>query len=348
MEIRPEPIRMSRRIPWQALVAAVLLTVAAVAVGASLAPQSLQSPSSILAAAGASAAPTAAPDASTKPGRGPAWAGGLPPGQMGQDRPGIGRGFGVGGFLPDIRITAITGANVSLKSANGWQRTIDTTGVTIVRAGVTITVGDLNVGDRVSVGETRGSSGTYTVNQLTVVLDDVSGIISKIDATTITVTEQGNKTVTVGTSASTVYRRAGQSISRSDLPVGARITAAGTTSADGTLQAESVDVQPDMVFGTVTKISGGTLTISTVGGGTATVRVTSATTFEAAGKSGATLADVAVNDTIAAQGILGTDGVLTATTVRIGGHPVVANNGRGFPGWKFSGPDPTAAAGTSS
>ncbi len=354
MEIRPEPIRATRRVPIQVVVAIVLLALAAMAVGASLlAPGGLTSTPQ-LAAAGASAATAASPDASAKPDRGPSWGGWLLPDQVGKVFGRVGKVFGdagrggQGGFLPGITIASIDGTEIGLKSANGWTRTIDTTGVTIMRAGATIKVTDLNVGDRISIGETRGSSGSYTVTKLTVVLDQVSGTISKMDAGTVTVTA-GRKTATVKTSASTVYRRAGQTIARSDLVVGQRLVAAGTTGSDGSLQAEAVDVQPDVVFGTVTKTSGNTLTISTFGGGTATVQVNTKTMFQVAGKSSATLADVAVNDSIVAQGVLGKDGVLTATTVRAGNgkflKPSLKSNGNGH---KLASPSPSASSGTSS
>ncbi len=347
MEIRPEPIRSARRVPIQLAVAVVLLALAAVAVGASLlAPGSLTAAPQ-LAAAGASAAPTVAPDASAKPDRGPAWGGWLPPGQMGKVFGNAGRG-GQGGFLPGITIASIDGTKVSLKSANGWTRTIDTTGVAISRAGVTVKVTDLKVGDHLAIGETRGSNGSYTVNRLTVVLDQVTGTISKLDASTITVTA-GKKTVTVKTGSSTVYRRAGQAIARADLVVGQRLVAAGTSGSDGSLQAEAVDVQPDVVFGTVTKKSGNTLTVSTPGGGTATVQVNAKTSYQVAGKSSASIADVAVNDAIMAQGVLGKDGALTATTVRAGNgkflKPFVKGNGNGH---SKASPSPAASAGTSS
>ena len=350
MEIRPEPIREPRRIPMQLLVAAVLLALAAVAVGASLlSPGGLTSSPDLgnVAAGAASASPSASPDAKAKTSSGPSVNGWIPPGQLGKLWRGAAGGE-KGGFLPGIKVTSISGTKVSLQSANGWQRTIDTTGVTITRAGSTIAVGDLRVGDRIAVGETRGSDGNYTVKTLTVVLDQVAGTIAKIDTGSITVSLAGKKTATVNTDAATVYRRAGQAISRADLVVGQRLVAAGATGTDGSLMAQAVDVQPDMVFGTVTKKSGNTLTISTVGGGTATVQVTSTTTYSVAGKSSATLADVAVKDTIVAQGVLGKDGALTATTIRAGTGKFLkpSTKAKGNPHAKAS-PSPSATSGTS-
>lgn len=361
MEIRPEPIRTARRPPILVLVAVVALTIAAVAVAASLAVTAPRSGALDAAAAGASAAPIASPGASGAPGhgfgrgngRGPGmfpgfgFFGGVPavpgaPGAMGARMP--------GGFLPDIRITAIDGAKVSLQSANGWSRTVDTTGVTVTRAGATIPVSGLKVGDRIAVTETRNADGTFTVTGLTVVLDQVSGAVSKVDAGSITVTAFGNKTVTITTSAATVYRRAGQTIARSDITVGDRVTAEGTSASDESLVAQAVDVLPDVVFGTVTKKAGDTLTITTAGGGTAMVKVSGSTSYQVAGKASATLADIAVNDTIVAEGVKGADGVLNATVVRSGPGHGMAPMMRGWggpqgPNGAF--PLPSAPAGTS-
>jgi hypothetical protein len=262
---------------------------------------------------------------------------------------GVPGGRGSGGFLADIKVTAIDGAKVSLQSANGWSRTIDTAGVALTRAGATITAADLKVGDRVAIGETRGSDGTYTVKKLTVVLDQVAGTVSAIDAGTITLKQFNGKTATVKTDASTAYRRADKTIARADIVVGERLSAVGSTGADGSLAAQAVDVQPDMVFGTVTKKSGSTLTVSTVGGGTATVEVTSSTTISVAGKASATLADVALKDMIVAQGVIGADGVLTATTLRSGNLRLAtpSTRGHGWKAWPGASESPSASAGTS-
>lgn len=354
MEVRTEPLRGPRRLPVRLLVVLVLLAVAAVAVGASLAqPGALSGPpqlGALPAAAGAAAGVVdpgpganpgalAGPDAFSDPEAVSSLLGGI------LAWPDMSEGRG-GGFLPGIKITAIDGARVTLQSANGWTRVIDTVGVSITRAGKAITVGDLRIGDRIAVGETRGSDGTYAVKSLALVLDRVEGKVSKIDATSITVSLRGTKTATVKTDASTVYRRAGQTIARTSIRIGDRLTAVGTASADGSLQAAAVDVQADVVFGTLTAKSGSTLTIATAGGGTATVKVTSTTVFRVAGKTSATLADVAVKDAIMAQGVKGSDGVLTATTVRAGalGHRIPFKDGA-RPGPKVASPSPSATGG---
>ncbi len=345
MEVRPEPIRASRRIPTHLLVAAILLVLAVVAVGASLAQPGSLSVAPLAAAAGASSAQLASPDVKAKPDQIASWGRAVWPGFMGAN-PGRGEfgGFGGrgGGFLPGIKITAINGTKISLESANGWARTIDTAGITITRAGAPIAVSGLKVGDGISISESRASDGTYTVKGLSVVLDQIGGTVSKIDAGSITVQRGGGKAATITTDGSTVYRRADGAIARSDISVGQQLTAVGTTGSDGSLKAEAVDVRPDVVMGTVTQKSGDSLTVSTFGGGTATVQVTPKTTFVVVGKAAPTLADVAVKDVIVAQGVKGANGVLSATSVRAG---VMHGDSRG--GWKGAGPAPAASASTS-
>ncbi len=156
------------------------------------------------------------------------------------------------------------------------------------------------------------------------------------------------RSATVRTDASTLYRRAGQAIPRTAIKVGDRLTAVGIKGADGSLQAAAVDVAADVVYGTVTGKSGTTLTVATAGGGTVTVKFTSATTFRVAGKTNATIADVAVKDAIVAQGVKGPDGVLTATSIRAGalGHKNPFKDGA-RPGPKGVNPSPSAAGGAS-
>ena len=218
------------------------------------------------------------------------------------------------------------------------------TGVTITRAGEKIATSDLKVGDRLSVNETRASDGTYTVKSLTVVLDQTGGTVSKLDATSITVDRGNGKTASITTDGSTVYRRDGQPITRDAIAAGERVIAWGTKGADGNLKADAVDVQPDVVMGTVTKIDGSTLTISTLGGGTATVKVTSTTTFKVAGKDSASLGDLAVKDLVVAQGVKDGKGVLTASSVRAGSWRPATTNGRGWHS-QNAGPSPAASAG---
>ena len=80
-------------------------------------------------------------------------------------------GRGGGSVFGPITVTAVNGSNVSLKTADGWTRTItvgDST--TVTRGGAPAKVGDIKVGDTVRLDQDRASDGTYTVTRIDVIL----------------------------------------------------------------------------------------------------------------------------------------------------------------------------------
>ena len=207
--------------------AAFLFVLGAVAaMGASPAPSTGADPA-------ASAAPgsTTAPD-TTKPDGDRHGFGGIGRGAFG--------GFGRFGFR-DITITAINGSDLSLKTDDGWTRTITTTSTTtIMKGGASITVGDLAVGDQVVFAQDRAADGAYTVTAIRVVLPSVVGEVTAIDGNTITVTQPGGTTATIHVDGSTTYTVNGAAGALSDVKVGSFIAAEGTQRSDGSLDAAAV------------------------------------------------------------------------------------------------------------
>ena len=170
--------------------AAFLFVVGAVAaMGASPSPSTGADPAAS-AAPGSSTAPdsSAAPN-TTKPDGDHRGFGGFGRGDFG--------GFGRFGFR-DITITAINGSDLSLKTDDGWTRTITVTSTTtITKGGATITVDDLAVGDQIVFAQDRAADGTYSVTAIKVVLPSVVGEVTAIDGNTITVTQPGGTTATI-------------------------------------------------------------------------------------------------------------------------------------------------------
>jgi hypothetical protein len=88
---------------------------------------------------------------------------------------GPGRG-GPGHGLGGITVTAISGSNISLKTADGWTRTITVdSGTTYSKSGDTIALGDLAVGDQVAFRQTLEDDGSWTIDSVAVVLPHVGG-----------------------------------------------------------------------------------------------------------------------------------------------------------------------------
>lgn len=204
-----------------------------------------------VAAMGASPAPsgaTASPDTGTTPGtpgtpfKGAPFDGAMPKiGMMGGPGLDFRGGFKRGG-VGDITISAIDGSSLSLKTDDGWTRTIAVgSSTTITKGGQTIAVGDLKVGDQIVFGETKGSDGSFTINQVKVVLPVVGGQVTAVGSDSITVDQKGGGSATIHVSASTTFDVNGNGSAKlSDITVGSFVVAEGTQRSDGSLDAGTV------------------------------------------------------------------------------------------------------------
>lgn len=207
----------------------------------------------VMSAMGASPSPSTGTDPSTSPApsAGSSAKPAIPNNDPNVDGPRFGFGFGrhgdggPGGFgvgFGGVTITAINGSNISLKTDDGWTRTITATSdTTITRAGTTITVSDLKVGDEISFRQQRQDDGTYTITEIRLVIPTVVGEVTKVDGSTITITRRDGTTQVIKVDASTTYRIAGvTNPTIADIKVGDVVVAQGTQNADGSLQAEAV------------------------------------------------------------------------------------------------------------
>ncbi|MEA2620903.1 MAG: hypothetical protein QOC97_1676 [Chloroflexota bacterium] len=215
---------------------AVLVVIGAVAaMGASPTPATGADPST---APNSTAAPNASKDPETLEPHDPRGPAGAFPGFgfKGGAFGGLGR-FGLGG----ITITAVNGSDVSLKTDDGWTRTITVTDATkITKGGAAIKVGDLAAGDKVRLAQDRAADGTYTVTGIVVVLPTVAGQVSAVDGNTVTVTQPGGTKATIHVSGGTTYQVNGAKGALSDVKVGSFIAAEGTQRSDGSLDATTV------------------------------------------------------------------------------------------------------------
>jgi len=151
-----------------------------------------------------------------------------------------GRGghFGFGG----ITITAISGNNLSLETADGWTRTITVdSGTTYSKSGATIALTDVKVGDQIGFRQTRETSGTWTIDSVVVILPHAGGAVTKIDGSTITVTQRDGTTATIKVNGQTTYSVNGtDGAALSDVKVGMQLVAEGAKNSDGSLTATRV------------------------------------------------------------------------------------------------------------
>lgn len=260
---------------------------------------------------------------------------------------GLGRGLGHG-IAGKITITAINGSNISLRTDDGWTRTITvTSSTTITKAGQTISVSDLAVGDTIRFAEQRNDDGTYTITRIVVVVPTVAGVVTNVTDTTITITARDGMSHTIRTTASTTYKVGDAAGSRSDVTVGAVIVAAGERASDGTLTAATVVVVLPHVAGTVAATSSDSITIKRRNGTTVVAHVSSSTTYKVPGVTNASLANIEVGMRIVVVGRQRSDGSIDAVSVRAGhfgrglGPGFGGRHGRGFGLGPWYGPRPS-------
>jgi hypothetical protein len=277
---------------------------------------------------GASPSPTADPSASA-----PA-ASAAPGGDKGRPGPG-GPGFFFGGkggpsilggpiiggrvgqIGRSITITKIDGASVSLKTDDGWTRTITLTDTAQIRIGSQAgKLADLKVGDTVSLNEKKEADGTYTITLIVVRVPTIAGTVTDVTSSGFTVKQRDGSSKTVTTSGSTSFLLGDAKSSKSDVSVGARVQVEGT---DGSSFAASVvHIVPDFRVGKVTAVTGSSITIQGRGTTTITIHVDGSTTYRVKGAAAGKLSDVTVGMYVSAQGLSRADGSLDATTVLAG------------------------------
>ena len=240
---------------------------------------------------------------------------------------GLGGGFGGGGGRGGITITAISGSQLSLATADGWTRTLDASGATVTSGTTTITLGDLKVGDEIALRQARNFDESVEVTAISLIAPHVEGTVTAVGASSLTVQTADGMSTTVTLTATTTYSVNRASATQAAVTVGSVANIQGTANADGSFTATSVSIHPAGLGGTVTAVGADTITVADASGATATIRVTSTTTYRTAAGTG-TLAGVTVGSIVRAEGVKNADGSLNATAVRVG----TADGGFGGPG----------------
>jgi hypothetical protein len=167
----------------------------------------------------------------------------------------FGGGFGGPGAIGGVTVASIDGSSLSLKTADGWTRTISVASSTkITRGGQSISLSDLKVGDSIGFRESKASDGSFTIDAINVILPRVFGQVTATTSDTITIKQFDGTTATINVGSSTKFRIFGvSSATIASLKVGMTISAEGTKNADGSIDALNV--------------AGGQLRVPSPGGG---------------------------------------------------------------------------------
>jgi hypothetical protein len=151
-------------------------------------------------------------------------------------------------MLPSVggTVTAVNGAQLTVKDHAGTAHTVITTNSTVVtRGGQSAKVSDITVNSEIRAEGTL-SNGTLTATRIDIMVPHAGGKITTISGSTITVSDPGNTTMTIHVTASTTYTDAqtGKNTSLSALKVGDFIVADGTRNSDGSFTATAIHLLP--------------------------------------------------------------------------------------------------------
>jgi hypothetical protein len=161
------------------------------------------------------------------------------------------------------------------------------------------------------------------------------GTVTAVTDTSITVEDISGTSTTYAITSATTFSEGSTTITESQLAVGQHVGIQLSSSSSTT--ASNIDVQLPVLFGTVTAVSGDTITISDPEGFSRTIVVDSSTTYTKSGDS-STLDDVTVGSVISAQGSVDSNLTsLDASSVVIG-TPSASSGGQGFGGPGPGGP----------
>ena len=142
-------------------------------------------------------------------------------------------------------VTAVGADSITILNRNDESVVVNVDGDTVVRLVATQsegTLGDITVGDEVSVRGRRGDEeGTVNARSITVKPDGdkVRGRVASVDGSTISL-ENRDGSVSVLTNGGTAFYLNGEAASISDATEGRSVSAYGVTQADGSVSATLV------------------------------------------------------------------------------------------------------------
>jgi uncharacterized protein DUF5666 len=185
-------------------------------------------------------------------------------------------------------------------------------------------------GSTAPAGDHRGGGPGHGFGQIT---------ITAIDGSNLSLATADGWTRTITVDSGTTYSKAGATIALSDLKVGDEIRFRETLETSGSYTIDSIDVELPHLAGTVTAVSGSTITLRLADGSTGTLHVDSSTTYHVNGNDGAALSDVKVGMVLGAEGVKASDGSITAAQIRAGDPGSFLGRGHGGHGFGPGAPD---------
>jgi hypothetical protein len=306
----PRPPRLHRRRRWLAIGGGVAAALLALGIAAGLGATALTAHAASLSGLQATFATLT---------------GGANNGGPGKGGPGMGPGR-----AGSLTVSGVSGQAITAKRPDGTSVTLTVTANThYTRAGKPVSLSAITAGETIHVMGQRNGDGSIVATRVDIVLPHAGGKVTAISGSTITIQDRQGATQAIHTSASTTVQRAGQTVTLSDIAVGAHIRAEGTKNSDGSLNAEVIQIVLPRAGGQVKSVSGSAVTVTDPHSARATtIHVTASTRYVTVtvGSNGPTQTASSFSALIAgvyigAEGTQNSDGSLTAEVVTIMPNP---------------------------
>lgn len=226
-------------------------------------------------------------------------------------------------------VTSVSGASIMLAAKNGTAYTVDATNAKLIRKfGAAISLSDIQNGDQLQVRGTVAST-TPAVITATSVRDMslqarngmFTGTVQSVGSASFTLQSRARGTQTINFDGATVFKKNNQSATAADLASGQIVAVSGVwdrTSSNVAAKTVRIIIKTSRVSfsGTLSGISGGTLTVAANNGTTYAVDAASAKIYNKANKK-IGLADLAQSDNVMVTGTSQASSTsVTATKVR--------------------------------
>jgi Domain of unknown function (DUF5666) len=214
-------------------------------------------------------------------------------------------------------ITAVNGASFTLTTKANAALTVNTTSTTVIEKMIEgtntkqpATINDLAVGENMLItGAVDSASNTIDASIVRIMIQRVSktGVVQSVSGNVITLTAKDGTTFTADATGAKLMRRYGASIvDVSEIQNGDTLVVAGTMNGTTltilSIRDNSLQARNGTFVGSVTAVNGASFTIQSKSRGVQTANTTSTTVFKK-GSAAATLADVAVGQTVTVTGV---------------------------------------------
>ncbi len=218
-------------------------------------------------------------------------------------------------------VTALSSTSILVEGPAGTSTTYALTASTTFREGnETVSQSSLSLGERVVIK--TSSSQSATAVSVDIILVELSGRVTSVSGSTITIVDAEGFSRSIDVDATTAYDENGNAATLADVVVGSRIEAAGTVDADKTsLDARQIHIsspittRSEFVNGTVAALSVDSLTLNTRDGHSVSFAITSSTTFKQ-GDVDTTQAALVVGDQVMLRATIVSNSATNTSTSR--------------------------------